>query len=275
MQKVTLTGFADEISPDLEVQLAVLKSEGISHIEFRGVNGVNVLKLTDAELNEVKRRLDEEGFRISSVGSPLGKYGIRDDFAEELERANRACEIANRFGSPYIRVFSYFIPEGDEHAVHRAEVVSRMRQLVAVAERHQVTLLLENESAVYGDTDDRCLDILSACGSPRLRLAFDPGNFVMNRVKPVSEALPKLKEYMDYVHIKDASAERRIFVPAGAGDGELPSFIRHLKNTGYSGFLSIEPHLHKYLPEQDDPGRFVQAAQALKRLLEAEGIDWN
>lgn len=35
---VTLTGFADEISPHLEEQMNVLESEGISHIEFRGVN---------------------------------------------------------------------------------------------------------------------------------------------------------------------------------------------------------------------------------------------
>lgn len=155
------------------------------------------------------------------------------------------------------------------------EVISRMKQLIDAAEVYGVTLLLENESHVYGDIDDRCLDLLESCSSPRLRLAFDPGNFVMNGVKPVSQALPKLQPYLEYVHVKDALGEERMFVPAGEGDGELAPFIRSLKDSGFSGFLSIEPHLHNYLPDLDNPGRFVRAVQALKKLLDAEGIVWN
>jgi sugar phosphate isomerase/epimerase len=272
---VTITGFADEISPDLEQQMNVMESEGISHIEFRGVYGKNVLKLSDTELEKVKGLLDSRGFHISSIGSPVGKYGIRDNFAVELDNIKRASEIANYLNAPYIRVFSYFIPEGEEASLHREEVISRMKQLIEVAERFDITLLLENESNVYGDTDDRCLDLLEACNSPRLRLAFDPGNFVMNGVKPVSQALPKLESYMEYVHIKDASIEKSIFVPAGEGDGEFVPLIRNFKEKRFSGFLSIEPHLQKYLPDLEGPGQFVHAVKALKALLDAEGIAWN
>jgi len=272
---VTLTGFADEISPDLEEQMNVLEAEGISHIELRSVDGKNVLKLTDEDLEKVKGMLEKRGFKISSIGSPVGKYGIRDDFKVELGHIQRACEIANVLNAPYIRVFSYFVPEGEQPESHREEVVSRMKQLVQTAEQYKVTLLLENESKVYGDIDDRCLDLLTACDSPRLRLAFDPGNFVMNGVKPVTEALPKLESFIEYVHIKDASAEQRIFVPAGDGDAEFTSFIQHLKERQFSGFLSIEPHLQKYLPDSDDPGRFVHAIKALKSLLNKEEIQWK
>lgn len=272
---ITITGFADEISPDLEVQMNVLASEGISHIEFRSVYGKNVLKLTDGELEKVKGLLDARGFQISSIGSPVGKYGIRDDFAVELANIKRASEIANYLNAPYIRIFSYFIPEGEEAGSYRDEVIARMKQLIEVADKYQVTLLLENESKVYGDIDDRCLDLLATCDSPLLRLAFDPGNFVMNGVKPVSQALPKLSSFLTYVHVKDASIEKSIFVPAGAGDGEFVPFIQYLKESNFSGFLSIEPHLQKYLPEQDGPGQFVHAVKALKALLNAEDMDWN
>jgi len=272
---ITITGFADEISPDLEQQMDVLASEGISHIEFRSVNGINVLKLTDEELQQVKSSLDARGFKISSIGSPIGKYGIRDDFAVELANVKRAGEIANFLNAPYIRIFSYFIPDGEEAGKYRDEVISRMKQLVEVAETYNVTLLLENESKVYGDIDDRCLDVLAACDSSRLRLAFDPGNFVMNDVQPISQALPKLASFLQYVHVKDASSERKIFVPAGAGDGEFVPFIQYLKDSEFSGFLSIEPHLQKYLPEQDGPGQFVHAVKALKALLAAEDMAWN
>ncbi|TDF94063.1 sugar phosphate isomerase/epimerase family protein [Paenibacillus piri] len=272
---VTLTGFADEISPDLEQQMNVMESEGISHIEFRSVNGKNVLALTAAEMEQIKERLDARGFRISSIGSPLGKYGIRDDFSAELERIRLACEAARFFNAPYIRVFSYFIPEGEQASSFRDEVISRMKRLIEMAESYEATLLLENESKVYGDVDDRCLDILQACDSPRLRLAFDPGNFIMNGVKPVTQALPKLQPYLEYVHVKDAVADKRMFVPAGEGDGEFVPFIRSLKETNFSGFLSIEPHLHAYMPDRSGPERFVKAIQSLKTLLAAQSIAWN
>lgn len=272
---LTITGFADEISPNLEEQMNVMEAEGISHIEFRGVDGKNVLKLSIRELSKVKEQLDARGFKISAIGSPVGKYGIRDDFSIELGNIKRACEIANYLDSPFIRIFSYYIPDGEEPSSFKEEVISRMKQLIEVAEQNQVTLLLENESNVYGDIDDRCLDLLGACKTPNLRMAFDPGNFVMNGVKPVSEAWPKLQSYVEYIHIKDASAEKRIFVPAGDGDGEFIPFIRSLKETGFSGFLSIEPHLNAYLPDQDGPGRFVHAVKALKKLLEAESMNWN
>jgi sugar phosphate isomerase/epimerase len=251
-----------------------MESEAIFHIELRGVWGKNVLKLTDDELTKVKRLLDSRGFRISSIGSPIGKYGIQDDFGAEIDSMKRAAGVASFLNSPYIRIFSYFIPEG-EHSTYRDQVISRMKQLCEIAEQRGVTLLMENESGVYGDTDDRCLDLLKSCGHPRLRLAFDPGNFVMNRVKPVTEALPKLQPYLEYVHVKDAVKGNGMFVPAGEGDGEFVPFIQSLKQNGFSGYLSIEPHLHKYLPDHDNPGRFIAAVKALKKLLKEDQVSWT
>ncbi|UUZ96751.1 hypothetical protein LJK87_22270 [Paenibacillus sp. P25] len=109
---VTLTGFADEISPDLEVQLDVLASEGISHLELRGVWGKNVLDLTDEEVGRVKARLSERGFKVSSIGSPIGKIKITDPFEPHIERFRRAVYVAREMEAPYIRIFSFFIPEG-------------------------------------------------------------------------------------------------------------------------------------------------------------------
>lgn len=109
---VILTGFADEISPDLDTQLDVLESEGISHLELRGVWENNVLKLSDAELEKVKERLNARGFKVSYIGSPIGKIKITDDFAPHLEDFKRAIALARFFETSNIRIFSFFIPEG-------------------------------------------------------------------------------------------------------------------------------------------------------------------
>ncbi|MBO7746398.1 sugar phosphate isomerase/epimerase [Paenibacillus sp. MWE-103] len=274
MAAVILTCFADEISHDLEEQLDVLAQEGLSHIELRNVWGKNVLDLTAEELAEVRRIAEARGFGVSSIASPIGKYAASDDFAPQLDALDRAIAAAKALGTRYIRLFSYYPPEGARPEDCRDEALSRMKRLADAAAPHGVTLVLENDSGLYGSTDDRCLDILRHCDSEALRLAFDPGNFVMEGVRPMTEAYPKLAPYVAYVHVKDASAEPKMFVPAGAGDGQLPELLEALRARSFDGFLSVEPHLHRYLPFASDPKRVVTAVRALKSLLAQAGMKW-
>jgi sugar phosphate isomerase/epimerase len=233
------------------------------------------MELSDEELNQLKSELAQRGIRVSSIGSPIGKYPVQDPFEPEIERIQRALNIAKKLDAPYIRVFSYYTPENEAPEIYRDEVLSRMKQLADQAEGAQITLLLENESGVYGNTDERCLDILQHCDSDCLKLAFDPGNFVMNDILPMGKAYPLLSSYLEYVHIKDADRQSRIFVPAGNGDGEFQLFVKALKDHGYTGFLSIEPHLHNAFPEHDGKERFKIAVQALKKLLQNEDLVWS
>ena len=42
MAKFILSGFADEIDPQLDIQLKVMNELEIGHIEVRGIDGVNI-----------------------------------------------------------------------------------------------------------------------------------------------------------------------------------------------------------------------------------------
>src|SRR5690348_4120369 len=154
----TLSAFADEISPDLDVQLAALAAEEIRYIEFRGVWNKNVLDLSDAEIATVKAALAERGVGVSSIGSPIGKIKITDDFAPHLERFRRALQVAAMLDAPFVRIFSFFMPAGADQADHRDEVLARMRRLAQEAAGSGIGLLHENEKEIYGDTPERCLD---------------------------------------------------------------------------------------------------------------------
>jgi sugar phosphate isomerase/epimerase len=105
----TLSGFADEIDPDLATQCAVLNDLRITHVEFRSAWDTNVLDLTDEQLDEAATILARHGLSVSSIGSPLGKINIEDDFDAHLVRAERALVVARRLGAPFIRVFSFFL----------------------------------------------------------------------------------------------------------------------------------------------------------------------
>ena len=268
----TLSGFADEISPDLNVQLDVLAKLGISYLEFRGVWDKGVLALTDEEIRTVKEELDKRGVRVSAIGSPIGKIKIDDPFEPHIADFRRAIELAEFFDCKYIRMFSFFVPKGEADA-HRSQVMERLATLLDEAKGHPVILLHENESHIYGDIPRRCLDILETLASPQLRLTFDPANFVMNGVHSFSEGYPLLKDHIEYMHIKDGiMAEKRV-VPAGEGDGEVPELLSALKGRGYDGFLSLEPHLAHAGASGgfSGPDLFEKAAKALRSVLKEIG----
>lgn len=273
----TLSGFADEISPDLELQCSVLDELGIKHIEFRSAWGSNILDLDDDQLDKAAAVLGKHGIRFSSVGSPIGKIGIHDDFDAHLTRFGRALEVAQRFDSPYIRLFSFFIPEGDDPASHRDEVLRRMGALLERASGHDVILLHENEKEIYGDVPDRCLDIVESLGSTQLRLIWDAANYVQCGVTPFTEGYEKLRPYLAYVHVKDALAADGSVTPAGQGDGQLPETLRALRSDGFDGFFSMEPHLAHAGSAGgfSGPELFHQATNAFTDLLKSESIDWG
>ena len=269
-----LSGFADEISDDLEVQLDVLEKLDIHHLEFRGVWGKNVIALTDEEIDRVRSALGARGMKVSAIGSPIGKIKIDDPFEPHLVAFRRAIALAELFECPYIRIFSFFVPEGEADA-HRAAVMERLGALLQEAKGHPVTLLHENERHIYGDIPRRCRDIFESLPSPQLRMTFDPANFVLCDVRPFTDGWPQLAEYVDYMHIKDVVASDSRVVPAGEGDGQVREVLAALLERGYDGFLSLEPHLSMAGPFKgySGPDLFGAAVRALRDLLHEIGAE--
>lgn len=275
----TLSGFADEISPRLDEQVAVLADLGIRHVELRSVEMVKVLDMSDEGLAAVKARLDAAGIAVSSVGSDLGKISVEDPFAPHLERARRAVRVAQYLGAPYIRVFSFFIPQGQDPSRWREEVIARTRAMVQLAEGSGVVLLHENEKDIYGDVPSRVADLLTTIDSPLYRGILDPANYVQCGVRPVDEAWPLVREYTDYIHCKDArfpvdASDLGEVTPCGQGDGQWPALISALKEHGYEGFFSLEPHLGTFdaYGALSGPAGFTRAHEALRALMASAGV---
>src|SRR5699024_1076575 len=107
----------------------------INHIEMRGVNGKGLVEHTLDEVKDIKRQIDDRGFKISAVGSPIGKIGIKDDFAPHLDLFKHTLEIAKILETDYIRMFSFYIPEGEDPEGYRSEVLKRLKDLVDLAEK--------------------------------------------------------------------------------------------------------------------------------------------
>ena len=187
-----------------------------------GRRGKNVSTLSDEEVDRVAAALAGRGQKISAIASPIGKIGIGDDFAPHLATFQRVLEIAERLAAPYVRIFSFYIPAGDDPVNHRAAVLDRLHRIVDAAAGSSIELLHENEKGIYGDTPARCHDLLTAIDSPRLQAIWDPANFVQVGVRPFMDGYDLLRPHVAYVHVKDSRLGSGEIVPAGEGDGELP-----------------------------------------------------
>lgn len=243
-ENIVLTGFADEIAASLDTQMQVLEKLHMNHIEMRGVDGRNFVEYSEAEAREIRKRLEDRGFALSAVGSPIGKIGITDDFAPHMELYKHTVELAHIMNTPNIRMFSFYVSR-ENAASCKEQVMERLGQFVDYAAANGVVLLHENEKGIYGEMADGCMDILKQFAGEHFKAVFDFANFVQAG-QDTLEAYELLKPYISYIHVKDALLKDGSVVPAGYGDGNVKEILQQLKADGYRGYLSLEPHLSEF-----------------------------
>ena len=269
-----LSGFGDEIDADPTVQVAVLQALGANHIEVRSAWDTNVVEMSQAQLADLAALFTAKGIRVSAIASPIGKVDVGLPVEHEVERLGRAISAAETLGTSYIRIFSFHYGSRDVETV-RGDVMTRMRALAKIAEEAGVILLHENEKDIFGDIPSRVLDIIETVNSPALRVAWDAANFVQVGVKPFDDAYSLLRPHLEYLQVKDASFADSTVRPAGEGDGQLQPTINALRDSGYSGFASLEPHLTGAfgLGGFSGPAAFGVAARAFARVVVKAGVE--
>ena len=245
MANLKLSAFADEYTDGFAEQLLAMREFGITHIELRHADKKNVSVLTADEVKEIKKMLDASGIGVSSIGSPLGKITLDGDMDEHLETARRVFETANTVGAKFVRMFSFYAPEGKDVTQMKGEVYDALEKLVLLARAHGVTLCHENEAKIYGDIPERCREIIDHFGG-ELKCVFDMGNFVLEGVDPYPAAYELLKKDIAYFHIKDALAAGAI-VPPGKGEAKIREILAaHREYAKEDFFVSLEPHLQLF-----------------------------
>lgn len=229
-----LCAFADEADKSLEGQTKALSENGISLLEIRGVDGVNISDITLDKAREVREKLDANGISVWSLGSPYGKIKITDDFTPHLDKFKYGLEKAYILGAKNIRMFSFFVPCG-EAEIYTDEVLFRLDAFRDAAKGSGVLLCHENEKGIFGDTAQRCGIIHDSF--PDIKAVFDPANFVQCG-EDTKKAWELLASHVEYMHVKDSLSDGTV-VPAGKGMGNVSWLLDR-----YNGdVLTLEPHL--------------------------------
>lgn len=245
MAKFILSAFADEYSPEINRQIEGLKKNGIGFMEIRGVDGVNISDITLEKAGEAHAKLKAAGIGVSSIGSPIGKIKLTDDFDAHVEKFRHTIKIAKILECDRIRMFSFYIPDTHDLAPVRDAVMERLGALLQIAEEEGVILCHENERGIYGETVEGCVDILRTFEG-RIKCVFDHANFIVSGIEAFPYAFDVLCDDIFYMHIKDAGhavdGSMQIF-PAGEGAGNFEATFRRLNAYDKTFYCTLEPHL--------------------------------
>lgn len=265
-----ICAITDEVSKDLAFALDVLAGDGIKNIDLRGIWGGNMVDLTDEQAAAAQRLIQTGGFTVISLSTPVGKTRITDDFAREVARFRRAVELAQHFGAKYLRVFSFYASE-DEAKQHRSIAIDRLHELCEIASPAGLILAHENEEGGFcAWRPEECLAFHQELPE-NFRALFEPCSFTVMGYDPYTEALPLLRPYTVYVHVRDTPRGTTHYGVVGEGDVRWPDILADLKQHGFTGYLTLEPHLgwqnYAKLTDEVRAANFRRASAALRSAL--------
>ena len=182
-----------------------------------------------SSFDEQLKTVRELGMQYISLRS-ADKKGIADFTVEEVK-----TDLLPRLQAA--------MPEGKDPADYRDAVIEKLRKFIAIAEKHDVILMHENEKDIYGDVLSRCVDLMQTLNSAHFKSAFDFANFVQCG-EDTAKCWDALRPYIVYIHIKDAVSTDKENVLCGTGEGKIPELLhKAIVEEGYTGFLTLEPHL--------------------------------
>jgi L-ribulose-5-phosphate 3-epimerase len=271
----------DELAEDFEKALDFISSQSLAYCELRELWQKNLVRLSQQELERAKQLIERHRLKVSEIASPIFKYHLpgipspRPNWGDTFKAADltdrdtddllqRVFKLAPFFGTSKVRVFSYWRVEDPEKAY--PHVRDRLAEAAAQAGRHNITLLLENETDCNIGTGKELGRMLREINSPSLRGMWDPCNALGLGEVPFPDGYRAVRGLFRHMHIKDMKKDPATgkfqYVPVGKGMIDYRGQFRALSDDGYDGTMSLET---SYL--RPDGNRIESTRECLEGLL--------
>ncbi len=277
----------DEMLDNFERALQLGAEWGLRHVEVRLVDGVNVLDLSDAQVARTKALIERYGIGVSGLATPFFKctlpgqeateagplHGARQlSYQDHLDLLPRGVEIAQALGAPAMRIFSFW-----DDPAQREQFWQIFPEAVAAAldasAGSGVIPALENEGACFIGTAADLAEVTQRLPQSDLQFIWDPGNSTRSGMPPRREDVERFFDRIALVHIKDgtydATSDSGAASLIGEGETDYATELQRLRQKGYDGALTLEPH---YCPGDDCVEGMRQSLQALRRFAREAGI---
>jgi sugar phosphate isomerase/epimerase len=233
---------------------------GMTFAELRVVNGKNIIGHSDAEIDDVRARVEARGMRVLSIASPVLKCTLPDappvaahiqqdmfssafGFDDQPRLARRAFEIAERTGARIVRVFSYWRTIDPDACFDR--VAAALGGLADHAKARGLIIGIENEHACNIATGAETARLLAAVDHPALQAIWDPANALVAGETPYPQGYTEMPlSRIAHVHAKDCTVADHVptFGPLGEMGVDWRGQLAALARDGYRGTISLETH---------------------------------
>ena len=271
---------SDEITTNLDEALDFISGYHLHFCELREIWGKNLMNSPQEDLDRAKLLLARHDVQVSDIASPIFKWNLPNLPAKATEKRDifnanfteedadttllKSFELAHFFGTRKVRVFSYWRVENPEQAYPYAR--DRLAKAAALAAKHDIVLVLENEHSCNVGTGRELGRILKDVNSPNLRGVWDPGNATMLGETPYPDGYEAVKGLFPHMHIKDsrrnAQTGKLDWAPVGGGIIDFKGQFEALHRDRYDGTMSLETHY-----KRPDGNKVESTRESLEGLL--------
>lgn len=240
----------------LEGVIETIAELGAEHVEIVpiGYDLVNQPELIDV----IKNTAIRVGLELSNYAIPANFSDLDDvAFTVELERVKREVEVCAKLGIKTMRHdIAKSLDTSIEHFLQELpKLIEACRQIAEHAQQFNIITSIENHG-FYVQHSDRVQAIVKGVNLPNFKTTLDVGNFLCVDEQP-EIAVAKNISLASMVHFKDfyirpdhlllgegwfKSSGGKWLRGAilGQGDIHIPSVIKIIKESDYSGYISLE-----------------------------------
>jgi sugar phosphate isomerase/epimerase len=222
--------------------IVTAKDLGFDGIEIRGIErelyAPKAKPFKDSNIKSTKERLSRLKLEIPCLTSSCFLFD-RLNIDSNIREGKDYIDLANKLGTPYVRVLGDRTPEPLEQ-VDTDYVAANLSALAEYAEDKNVKVLIETNGTFANS--EKLMGLLLKVNKNNVGVLWDihhPFRFFNESPRQTYNIL---KDYIMFVHIKDSRIENGKVRYKMIGRGDVPAdealFI--LKDNNFSGFLSLE-----------------------------------
>lgn len=239
----------DAISQDFETAVLLGLEWGVEYFELKRMYGKRIPDITDDEARLVRSVLSANAAMLSSLAPGLFKIPLDKDLIalEVGPRFDQTIALAERLDTRAVVIFGFVRDDLSTEAEALRRIIDILGPVADRAESEGLTLFLENDRGLWGESPASVLEIAEGVNSPAFKLNWDPGNLVGAFPEaPYPTGYDLVRNHIGHLHVKDAKAgtgaNKFTHAMMGTGDVDWVGQFERLIRDGYEGYCVIEPH---------------------------------
>ena len=233
-----------ELTSNVDDIITFAKKNDIKYVELKQLNGNDICELTPDEAFIISNKLTSNGLLVSCIASQFLKWATnKNDFtfagnplSSEPEYFTKLMDLADIFGAPNIRIYSYT----NDETISIEELGAKLDIYSQMALDRGISLLLENDGVCNINSINKMHQLFELYNFSNIFPLLNLGTTIACEDDFNPSELQDIINTCQYFHITDYDAELKKFVVIGEGNVEYKNIIEN-KIGDRNCIMSIEP----------------------------------